>query len=257
MTRCGDRQAKRALEQLFRGELEAEGFTRLRAHAAGCAECREAYDKLARVESSLEKRALPAGREALLEKALFARLEGARQAARPAGLARFLSPAFFQAALGAVAAVVLAVVVVPRMTAQPPASGSATEPEYGARGAEEGGSEAWGLRAFCVGADGKVQGEALPDEVLRCAEGSSVQFSYTAPEGARLQVVGTSPSGEPLQFFPLEGEAAEVKPDVDEVLPHSTPVQGGWLSGPVEVEARFTDAQGRPLARSRVTLMPR
>jgi len=250
MTRCGDRQAKRALEQLFRGELEAEGFTRLRAHAAGCAECREAYDKLARVESTLEKRALPAGREALLEQALFARLEGARQAERPARLARFFSPFFPQAALGAAAAVVLAVVVVPRMTARPP------EPEYGARG-KEGGSEAWGLRAFCVGADGQVRDEARPGETLGCAEGSSVQLSYTAPEGARLQVLGTYPSGgEPLHFFPHDGGTVEVKPGVDVVLPSSTPVEGGWLSKPVEVEARFTDAQGRPLAQSRVKLTP-
>jgi anti-sigma factor RsiW len=250
MTRCGDRQAKRALEQLFRGELDTEGFTRLRAHAAGCAECREAYDKLARVESTLEKRALPVGREALLEQALFARLEGARQAARPAGLARFLSPVFLQAGLGAVAAVVLAVVLVPRLTAPP------TEPEFVARGGEEAGSQAWGLRAFCVDAAGQLRGEARPDETLACAEGSSVQLSYTAPEGARLQVVGTSPSGEPLQFFPQEGGAAEVKPGVDVLLPYSTPVQGGWLSKPVKVEARFTDAQGRPLARSQLKLTP-
>jgi hypothetical protein len=248
MTRCADRQARQALEQLFRGELDETGFTWLRAHASGCAGCREAYDKLARVESSLEQRVLPASREALLEKALFARLEGARQAERPTGLARFMPPFFLQAALGAVAAAVLVVVLVPRLTARP------TEPEYLARGLK--GSEAWGLRAFCVGPEGEMKGEALPGGVLRCAEGSSVQLTYTAPEGARLQVLGTSPSGEPIQFFPLEGGPTEVAPGADVLLPYSTPVQGGWLSGPLEVEARFTDAQGKPLARSRVTLTP-
>jgi hypothetical protein len=239
------------LEQLFGGELEAEGFARLRAHASGCAECREAYDKLARVEASLEQRALPASREALLEKALFARLEKAEQAARPAGLARFVSPFFLRSTLGAVAAAVLAVVLVPRLTARPPESDV-----YLPRGGKDAGSEAWGLRAFCVGPDGKVRGEARPGGALGCAEGSSVQLSYTAPEGARLQVLGTSTTGEPLQFFPREGEAAEVVPGVDVLLPYSTPVQGGWLSAPVEVEARFTDAQGRPLARTRVQLTP-
>jgi hypothetical protein len=91
---------------------------------------------------------------------------------------------------------------------------------------------------------------------LACAEGAAVQFSYTAPQGARLSVVAQSPSGEVLQFFPREGEAAPVMPGVDLPLPYSTPVQGGWLSAPLEVRARFTDEKGQVLGETAVTLTP-
>jgi anti-sigma factor RsiW len=251
MKRCADRQAKRALEALFRGELEAEGFTRLRAHAAGCEECREAYDQLGRVESALEKRALPVGREALLEKELFARLSPAPKPARaPAPEPKRWLPVFFApAALGLAVCAVLVLLVAPQLRAQ-------REEGWQARGGQEG-TTAWGLRAFCIGADGQVAGEARPGGTLVCGEGGAVQFSYTAPEAARLAVVATSPTGEPLRFFPQEGEAAEVAAGVDVLLPYSTPVTGGWLAGPLEVQASFTDARGRPLSTTRVRLSPR
>jgi anti-sigma factor RsiW len=249
MTRC-DRRAKQSLEALFRGELDAEGFTRLRAHVAECSGCREAYDKLGRVESVLEKRALPASREALLEKELFARLG---VAAKPA---RVLEPerrrgSFFQlflvpAAMGLAAALVL-LVVGPRVQKQ--------EPEWQARGGEPGTS-AWGLRAFCVGADGQVSGEALPGGTLACGEGGAVQFSYTAPRAARLTVEASSPAGEPLRFFPREDEG-EVAAGVDVPLSHSTPVMKSWLAGPLEVRATFVDEQGRPISETRLTLIPK
>ncbi|HEX8440967.1 hypothetical protein [Archangium sp.] len=250
MTKCADRQAKQSLERLFRGELDGEGYTRLRAHAASCAECHEAYDKLARVESALEKRALPAGREALLEQALFARLGAAAKPARaPVPERKPFFPVFFApAALGLAACAVLAVLVVPRLR-QP-------ESEFQARGAETGTS-AWGVRAFCIGSDGQVRGEARPGGTLACDEGGTVQFSYTAPEAVRLSISAASPSGEPLSFFPREGEASEVKAGVDVPLPFSTPVEGGWLAGPLDVEARFTDAQGRVLSQTKLKLTPR
>ncbi|WP_257460074.1 zf-HC2 domain-containing protein [Archangium lipolyticum] len=253
MTRCADRQAKQALAALFQGELDGEGYTRLRAHAAGCEECREAYDKLGRVESALEKRALPAGREALLEKELLARVAAAAKPARAPvpERKRFFEGFFVPAALGLAVCTVLVLVVVPRLETQP-----AGPEEWRSRGAETG-TKAWGLRAFCVGADGAVKGEARPGGTLVCAEGGAVQFSYTAPEGARLSVVGTPPGGEPLQFFPREGEAAAIPAGVDQLLPYSTPVEGGWLAGPLEVQASFTDAQGRPLSTTRLTLSPR
>ncbi|MFP2910295.1 hypothetical protein ACLESD_35700, partial [Pyxidicoccus sp. 3LFB2] len=82
-------------------------------------------------------------------------------------------------------------------------------------------------------------------------------FAYTAPEGARLTIEAPSASGEPLRFYPSEGPAAQVAPGVDVPLPFSTPVQGGWLSGNLDVRARFTDAQGQTLGETRLTLTPR
>jgi anti-sigma factor RsiW len=255
MTRCTDRQAKKALEALFRGELDGEGFTRLRAHAAGCDECREAYDKLGRVESALEKRALPGSREALLEQALFARLGAA--AAKPVWAPeperkRFFPTFFLPVAAGLAVAGVAMLLVVPALRTQT----QPRESEWGARGGEAG-TAAWGLRAFCVAADGQVRGEARPGGTLVCGEGNAVQFSYTAPEGARLSVEAPSPDGEPLRFFPPEGSGDEVAAGVDVLLPFSTPVQGGWLAGPLEVRATFTDARGKLLSQTRLTLSPK
>ncbi|AKI99692.1 hypothetical protein ATI61_109115 [Archangium gephyra] len=251
MTRCGDRQAKQALEALFRGELDGEGFHRLRAHAAGCDECHEAYDKLGRVESALEQRALPASREALLEKELMARLGAAATPARApvrteraSFFPRFLVPAMAGLAMAGLALLV----VVPQLRTR--------ESEWQSRGGEKG-TAAWGIRVFCVGADGQVRGEARPGGRLVCGEGSAVQFSYTAPEAARLTVEATSPEGEPLRFFPPEGTVQVVEAGVDVLLPLSTPVQEGWLAGPLEVRATFEDAQGRALSRTHLTLTPR
>lgn len=253
MTECADTKAKRDLAALFRGELDAEGFTRLRAHAATCPSCREAYDRLSRVESSLEKRALPGGRQALLEGELFARL-GARVAPARAPAPRPERASFFRPWLGpslgfAVAAGLAALVLVPR--------GAQQDDGWRARSGQAG--SAWGVRAFCVGGDGQVRGEAQPGGTLACGEGDSVQFSYTAPEGARLTIEAAPPSGsgEPLRFFPSEGAAAEVAAGVDVPLPYSTPVQGGWLRGTLDVRARFVDAEGRALGETRVTLTPR
>jgi anti-sigma factor RsiW len=252
MSRCADQRAKRALRALFTGELDAEGFTHLRAHAATCDECREAYDKLGRVDSALEGRALSGNREALLEKALFARLGAAPKPARaPAPerersfLPRFLMPAAVGLSMAAAAAVLLVLV-----RPEPPPS------EWQARGGGDAGTSAWGIRVFCVGSEG-VRAEAKPGGTLVCGEGASVQFSYTAPQAARLAIEATSASGEPLRFFPREGEAAEVIAGVDVVLAYSTPVQPGWLSAPLEVRASFTDARGQVLSQTRLTLSPR
>lgn len=253
MTRCADRQAKQALEALFRGELDGEGFTRLRVHAAACDECREAYDKLGRVESSLEQRVLPAYRELLLEKELFARLG---TAAKPASVRAPVPerkrswPTFIiPAAVGLAVAGVAMVLVVPQLETREPV-------EWQSRGAATGTS-AWGLRAFCVGADGAVRGEARPGGTLVCGEGDAVQFSYTAPEGASLSVEALSPEGEPLRFFPQEGDSERVAAGVDMLLPYSTPVRGGWLAGPLEVRATFKDEQGRTLSQTQLKLLPR
>jgi anti-sigma factor RsiW len=245
--KCTNTEAKAALRALFLGELEAERHARLREHAKTCAECREDYERLSRVESSLEKRVLPKGREALLEAQIMARVRASEQAAAPERRSfwdwwKVLLPA------AAVAAVAM-LVVLPQVRGPGPGDGE-WQPRSG------GAGSAFGVRAFCVSAEGKVQGEARPGGRLACAEGGAVQFSYTAPQGARLSVAAKSPSGEVLQFFPREGEAAPVAPGVDVPLAYSTPVQGGWLSASLEVRARFTDEKGQVLGETEVTLTP-
>jgi anti-sigma factor RsiW len=244
---CTNMKTKAALRALFLGELKAEEHALLREHAKTCAECRESYERISRVESALEKRVLPKGREALLEAQLLERVRAADRAAAPERRSfwdwwKVVLPA------AAVAAVAM-LVVIPRERGAGQAEG-----EWQARSGA--GQSAFGVRAFCVSPEGKVHGEAQPGGKLECPEGAAVQFSYTAPEGARLSVAAKSSSGEVLQFFPREGEPAPVNPGVDVPLSYSTPVQGGWLSAPLEVRARFTDAQGRVLGETQVTLTP-
>jgi anti-sigma factor RsiW len=244
---CTNLEAKGALKALFLGGLEASGHARLREHLKTCAECREQYERLSRVESSLEKRALPKGREALLEAQLMQRVRAAERAAAPE------RGSFWS--LWKVLVPVAAVAAVAVLAVRPQVSGPGiADSEWGARGPSKQG--AFGVRAFCVSADGKVQGEAQPGGRLPCPEGAAVQFSYTAPEGARLSVEAKAPSGEVLRFFPREGEVAPVAPGVDVPLSFSTPVQGGWLSAPLEVHARFTDEKGQLLGETQVTLTP-
>ncbi|QAT87493.1 hypothetical protein EJ065_5963 [Corallococcus coralloides] len=250
MSGCGDRQAKQAMAALFekgRDGLDADGFERLRAHLATCPGCQETYTRLTRVESVLEQRALPQARSALLEQALFARLQPA-----PARRKWFASPLFMPLALSAAAATVALVVVAPTLERQEQQG----VPEWQARSSAPGAG-AWGVRAFCISPEGTVLAEARPGGTLTCAEGNAVQFSYTAPERVRLSLEGLPKEGEPLRFFPSEGPAPEVAAGVDVTLPFSTPVQGGWLTGPVPVRAHFTDAQGRTVADTQVTLQPR
>lgn len=245
MTECKDTGAKRALEALFLGELDSEGFARLRAHVAGCASCREAYERLARVESALEKRALPGHRQALLEQELLARV--AREApAAPAPRPWVWRPW----ALGGLGALAASLLLGGTWLLRP------REPEWQARGSQ-GQSQAWGIRAFCISPSGQVGAEARPGQTLTCAPGSSVQFSYTAPTTARLSLVVAASSGEPLQLFPPEGPATRVPPGVDVPLPYSSPVAEDWLPAPLQVRALFTDDSGQLLSESQLTLAPR
>ncbi|CAM3098320.1 hypothetical protein G4177_17005 [Corallococcus sp. ZKHCc1 1396] len=258
MSDCDDRRAKQAMSALFQEGsqgLDAAGFERLREHLATCPSCQDTYDRLSRVESALEQRALPQARSALLEQALWTRMaKAASPAPRPAVVESprrwFTAPWFVPLSLGVVAASVALVVVVPSLQRAEP-----TAPEWQARSAEPGVG-AWGVRAFCIAPAGTVLAEARPGGTLACAEGHAVQFSYTAPERVRLSLDGTSVTGEALHFFPREGAASEVAAGVDVPLPFSTPVQGGWLTGPVLVRANFTDAQGRTVADTLVTLTP-
>ncbi|WP_233612169.1 hypothetical protein [Corallococcus sp. AB045] len=242
-----------ALFEKGRDGMDADGFERLREHLATCPDCQETYTRLSRVESVLEQRALPHARSALLEQALFARLQPApaRAVVAPERRKWFASPLFMPLALSAAAATVALVVVAPTLERR-----EQDVPEWQARSSAPGAG-AWGVRAFCISPEGTVLAEARPGGTLTCAEGNAVQFSYTAPERVRLSLEGLPSEGEPLRFFPREGPAPEVAAGVDVTLPFSTPVQGGWLTGPVPVRARFTDAQGRTVADTQVTLQPR
>ncbi|MDY7233096.1 anti-sigma factor family protein [Hyalangium rubrum] len=246
---CANTEAKAALKALFVGELNAEGHAQLRAHAGACAECGQAYERLSRVESSLEKRVLPQERQALLEAQLMARVKAADRAAapEPRSFWQWWKVALPAAAMAAVAMLV----VLPRVSGQGEQGGDGWQARSG--GAK---GEAFGVRAFCVAQDGQVKGEARPGGTLACPEGATVQFSYTAPEGARLSVAAKSPGGEVLQFFPREGAPAPVTPGTDVPLSYSTPVQGGWLSSPMQVRARFEDEKGQLLNETQVTLTP-
>jgi hypothetical protein len=240
---CTNSEMKSALRELFLGELSPEGHARLREHVKTCTECREGYEQLSRVESALEKRVLPKNREALLEAQLMKRVQASERAAAPERRSFW---DWWKVALPAVAAAAVALlVVVPRGNGEFQARKGSTESVFG-------------VRAFCVSSEGKVIGEALPGGRLECPEGAAVQFSYTTPPGARarLSVAAKSSSGERLQFFPREGEPAPVTPGDDVALSYSTPVQGSWLSAPLEVQARFTDDNGQVLSETKVTLTP-
>jgi hypothetical protein len=259
MKGCDDRRARQALAALFekgREGLDADAHAHLREHLTTCAGCREAYDRLSRVESALEQRALPRARKDLVEQALFARLAKAdapavKPRAAPERKRWFSAPLLMPLSLGAAAAA-LALVVVPSLE-----RGKDMPPEYQAR-SDGKGEGAWGVRAFCVSPTGGVLSEARPGGTLACAEGNAVQFSYTAPQRVHLSLEGLPGDGEPLRFFPNEeGVAPELAAGVDVTLPFSTPVQSSWLTGPLPVRARFTDAQGRTVADTRLTLSPR
>jgi len=226
-----------ALEARFAGDA-AESDDALAAHLAGCPSCRAVAERLDRVDAALEHGALAPHRADALEARVLARVAG------PAPQPVPLPPrrrAFLVAGLAMAAALAIAVVGVVRWRATD---------DFSPRGGPAGST--YGVRAFCVDAAGAVSGSALPGGALRCAPGSVVQLTYTAPSPAFLsvEVDGTSD-----RLFPAGGERAKVAAGVDVALPHSTPV-GAWLDSPRVVTARFTDEGGAVLAESRVTISP-
>jgi len=229
--------ARGAMERQFAGELAPEAHAELRAHLETCPSCREFYERLARVDAALERGGLSEQRLEALEGRLLSRVAPA--SAPAAGAPSKPKRAAWVAALAAV--VVLAVAV--------PLWRATRDDTFTPRGQ---GGETWGVRAFCVAAGKQVTAEALPGGTLRCAQGSTVQFTYTAPRGALLSIALES-TGQ--RFFPSEGAQAEVEAGTDVALPLSTPI-GEWLKGPQRVTARFTDSAGGTLAESTLTLTP-
>lgn len=229
--------ARAAMDELFAGEAAPDVDAALQAHLPGCATCRERYERLARVDAVLAQGELSAPRLDQLEARLFARLPVEAPPPQPTSWVR--SRGWAVALAAAVVALVVAVPVW-RLTREDPFSPRGT------------GGDAWGVRAFCVGADGKVTSEARAGGTLRCGAGSSVQFTYTAPRGAALDL---SLDGTELRLFPADGASNAITGGVDVALPLSTPV-GAWLATPQVVTARFTDSTGVLVSTSTLTLAP-
>lgn len=251
---CQDQNAHQALEQLFTGELSQSVHVWLRAHVSGCADCRQTYDKLTRVDAQLEKASsgLPNSRMELLRQQVVAKAvaqQSAAQASVWTKVRRWLVPA------GGLAVAGLALMLfLPR---------EEHDDGFQARGpAEDGEAKTFGVRAFCVtpgaaGSEPTVFGEARPGERLKCPAGKAVQFTYTTPQKARLTIAAPTPAGDWLTFLPSSDPKSQVAQGTDVPLRFSTPVTPEWLNGPTEVKARFEDpATGALLSETTLTLEP-
>lgn len=232
---CDDRWAHEALDRLFVGELEGKELDKLHTHLGTCQSCAEQYERITRAQARLDRtEVLPNERFAQLEDRLFAKLADNERKAAPekAPKVRWWMPAL-SFALAAMVAVFVYV--------------TPNKDEFQARGGKADVT-AFGLRAFCV-KEGKVVGEAMPGGRLRCAEGSAVQLTYTAPKAAKLKIEVQGKDGaQPI--FPAQGATADIAAGVDVPLSFSTPVTNEWLAQPVKVVATFADTEGRPLEES-------
>ena len=225
-------ESRAAMDAQFEGELAALTAEQLRVHLTTCPGCQERYDRLARVDLSLERGGLSEQRMDALQARILGRASVAPIAAPPPPARRGWLTLL-------VAAAVLVLVAVPAYLAS-------REDPFTPRG----GGTSWGVRAFCV-LYGRVTGEALAGGTLPCAPGSTVQFTYTAPEPAQL----TISLQDTTRFFPVDAERAGIDAGIDVALPLSTPV-GAWLAGPQRVTARFTDASGALIAESWLIVTP-
>ncbi len=229
--------ARAAMEDQFAGEIAPEQAGHLREHLATCEGCRERYDRLARVDLVFSKGALSEQRMDALQARILGPKAVSAVAAPPPLVRRGWTTLL-------AAAAVVVVVSAMAITAWRASRDDGFTPR--------GGGTSWGVRAFCVN-EGKVTGEALAGGTLTCPSGSILQFTYTAPEAAKLSI---ALDGTDQRFFPADSALALVKAGIDVPLPTSTPV-GEWLTGPQRVTARFTDASGATLAQSTLTVTPR
>lgn len=230
--------ARAAMEEQFAGEELGQRAEQLRAHLASCPTCPERYDRLARVDLSLERGALSEQRMDVLQARILGKAAPASIAAPPPPARR----GGWSTLLAAAAVLVLVTAI-----AIPVWRATRDDDAFTPRG----GGTSWGVRAFCV-IEGRVTAEALPGGTLECAQGSLVQFTYTAPQAAQLSI---ALEGSGQRFFPADAERAAVTSGIDVPLPQSTPV-GAWLTGPQRVTARFTDAAGALVTESTLTIIP-
>lgn len=231
--------ARDVMDALFVGDADAASEAALRAHLPTCQSCGERYERLARVDAVLANGELSPPRLEQLEARIFAAVPHAPSPPQP-------EPSWLRSRGWALALAVATVAVVVGV----PAWRASHEDPFTPKGP---GTEAWGVRAFCVGPDATVTAEALAGGTLRCPPGSSVQFTYTAPRDAQLGIALTAGA---QRLFPGEGSAGSITAGTDVPLPLSTPV-GDWLAEPQQVTVRFTDPAGALLSESTLQLSPR
>lgn len=237
---CADRRAQAALDALLLGGLAAEEHSWLRGHARKCESCQEQFDRVGRVAFALEKSGgMPRETAASLEAELLGRLEE-QEPASGRRLARWV-PRWIPVLVPVAVAAGLALIVLP----------SAREDGFQSRG---GAGASFGVRAFCVRPP-QVVAEARSGGKLRCPVGSALQFTYTAPRAARLELVAMTLGAS--RVFPSSEGTETVGAGVDVPLPFSTPVSEEWVKGPLQLLARFREVEGGEiLSESSITLEP-
>src|SRR5688572_2086526 len=171
---CSELRAE--IDREFTGE--AVDGAALARHLSSCPACREYRDKLATVDTHLEKGGIGEGRQNALEARLFSRLGVAAPALAVAPLTpqrRSRAPLF--GALVALAAGALLFVFFPRE-----GKDDTFQPRTG------GGDQVFGVRAFCV-TGMTVISEARAGQNLNCPPGHFVQLTYTTPADGTLSIV--------------------------------------------------------------------
>ncbi|MBL8911878.1 MAG: hypothetical protein JNM17_14390 [Archangium sp.] len=226
---CSELRAE--IDREFAGE--AVDGTALARHLATCPACREYRDKLANVDTHLEKGGIGEGRQNALEARLFSRLGVAAPAPAQTPVApprRSRAPLL--GGLVALAAGVLLFVFFPREVKD-----DGFQPRTG------GGDQTFGVRAFCV-TGMTVIAEARAGQNLSCPEGHFVQLTYTTPTDGKLSI---ALDGDEQLTPTVQGIVVDA--GIDQPLSFSTPV-GEWLSHTRTIKARFVGPDGREVESS-------
>jgi hypothetical protein len=196
-----------------------EGKTPPSEHLAGCEACAVYYDRVCRVERTLEKSELSARQLRSVEARLFPQAE-----------AKILRPRFWAPIAAAAAAVVL-FMVIPK------------QDEFGARGTGDGSIE-----AICLDDSGAPS--------TPCHVSGTLQLRYTAKAARYLFVFGKTEQGELLWYTPTPAAPESVRVPAapnGATLPFSTRLAVNHRPGRVRIYALFT---AEPVALSDVEKNP-
>jgi hypothetical protein len=226
--------ALRRVDRYFRQPVSAAAATALRAHLGGCVRCRGRYQRNLEAEA-----ALPEG-EARAEQRLWQEIEAvAAAAARPLPSGRALLIA------GALAAVVGAVVLAPRLgpRPQPPGGGGAVP----RGGPPTGEARAPALHVF-RSADGRTS-EPLA-ATLRASDGLLFAYSNPGEDHRYLMVFGVDEAYDVHWFYPAWQRPADDPPAIA-ILPGGAGVElgeeirHGYRPGGLRLFALFLDRPAR------------
>ncbi|MFT3711010.1 MAG: anti-sigma factor [Archangium sp.] len=223
---CAERRSE--IDREFTGE--AVDAVSLAQHLETCPACREYREKLANVDTALEKGGIGEGRQNSIEARLFARLNV--PAPKPRAPTPEPRPRNRAALYGlmALAAAVLVFFLFPRDP----------KDDFAPRGVK---GDVFGVRAFCVQGM-TVVAEARAGQELVCADGHVIQLTYTTPTTGFLSIELDGQE----QLTPAVTRW-QVDAGIDQPLSFSTPV-GDWLSRTRTVTARFRDAKGAEVESS-------